>query len=270
MSFSVEDRLQFVKWMTDLGPDCDRTRVLRFVQARQEDAFSELVEQPGYEQVRAGLLRLLPDLVPDASQREGMLKSVGEAITAPVQNKAQDIHGILVRHPAWVGLSVLEFCELVGRADGGLDWAVELAGQAFLLQGGSHGVGRGEVLWAMAEQAEEVGWIERTGYLLNEAHKGPFDVAEHEQQVKLLLAMRFLEQKSSQGEILLDTILESEDSDEQTFVHAVWVKAHLLHERNEDTLAMGWIEKGLEALEGSDSSKVQLKLLAFLSKLKGE
>ena len=269
MPFSVEDRLQFVKWMTDLGPDCDRSRVLHFVEARREEALSELSDQPGYEQIRAGLLRLLPDLVPDASQRDGMLRGIGEAITAPVQNNARDMHGVFVRHPAWVGLSVLEFCDLSGRDDGGLDWAVELAGQAFLIQGGSHGVGRGEVLWAMAEQAEEVGWFERTATLLSEARKGPFDVSEHEEQVKLLLAMRFLEQNSSEGEALLDSILESEDADEQTFVHAVWVKAHILRERNDTALAMKWLAKGLEALEGSDSSGVELRLQALLSELKG-
>ena len=122
MSFSTEDRLQFVKWLADLGPDCDRSRIFSFVTTRKEEALSELIEQPGYEQVRAGLLRLLPELVPVQKDRQSLLAEIGPAITHPIGNGEGDRPVALSRHPAWIGLSVLEYCELIEREDGGLNW----------------------------------------------------------------------------------------------------------------------------------------------------
>ena len=234
MSLSTDDRLQFVQWMSDLGPDCDRSRILHFVSARREEALAELVEVPGYEQVRAGLLRLLPELIPDDDARNTILADVGSALTTPLGDDAGRSGDLIIRHPAWIGLSVLELCELLGRDDGGLEWATELAGSAFLAQGAENDVARGEILWAMAEQAEEVGWLNRTAALLDLAYLGPFAFAEHQQQVGLLLALRCVEKNPKKSESLLDVIIGSESSDEQTLVHAIWVKAHLLKDQNDE------------------------------------
>lgn len=265
MPFSSEERLQFMKWMTDLGPDCDRSQVLRWVTANTKTTLEELVATPGHEQVRTGILRLMADFVTDRKERDRILPAVGKAITMPVSADAKQSEGMFTRHPAWIGLSVMEFCDLTQREDGGLDWAVELAGQAFVIQGGSLDVGRGEVLWAMAEQAEEVGWFDRVNFLLKEARKGPFQLPEHEWQVTLLVAMRKLEREESAGESLIDSLLEAEEADEQTFVHAVWIKAHLLRERGLEKEAKSWIQRALEALDDEASVQVKQRLHSFLN-----
>lgn len=262
MSLSTEDRVAFIQMMPDLGPDCERSRLLHFLQTRKVEAIEELRSLPGFEQVRAGLLRVLPELLPEKQAREEMLRKVGPVIATAVEPSAKGPDGVFSRHPAWVGLSILEYCEQAERADGGLDWAVELAARAFLVQGGAHGVGRGEVLWAMAEQAEDVGWLERTSTLLNEAIQGPFAESHHRDQVAILLAMRKLDSGPGDGEELLDSILESSDADYQTFVHAVWIKAHLLKERGELEGAVVWVEKGLDALQGQgDEAENRLRNL---------
>lgn len=249
MSFSTEDRLEFMKRMPDLGPDCDRTAILRFIESRREEALAELVANPGFEQVRAGLLRLLVDLLPSDVERAEILPKIGAVITSPVSAESA-ADGVFSRHPAWVGLSVLEYCDLVGRDEGALDWAGELACLAFMASGNLNSVGRGEVLWAMAEQAEEIGWFERTSALLEAAVVSDFAEAHHRQQVALIVAMRSIEQK----EALLDSVLASEDVDTQTFVHAAWIKAHLLLERDEHDKARKWLGEALEELAGESKS----------------
>ena len=158
---------------------------------------------------------------------------------------------------------------MTGRDDGGLDWAAELAGQAFLAQGGSLDVGRGEVLWAMAEQAEEVGWFDRVSFLLNEAQKGPFQMPEHQWQVTLLVALRALDRDQKRGEALIDSLLQTDEADEQTFVHAVWIKAHLLTDRGLKDEAGSWIKRALDTLDEDAPVQVQQKLRDFLNQLQG-
>ena len=85
----------------------------------------------------------------------------------------------------------------------------------------------------MAEQAEEVGWLLRAAQLLEAALGGEFAQEEHKEQVSLLVALRMMEVQPERGEQMLDGILDSEHADEQTFIHASWVKAHVLKGRNE-------------------------------------
>ena len=122
----------------------------------------------------------------------------------------------------------------------------------------------------MAEQAEEVGWLNRTGWLLEESLKGPFSLAEHKDQVALLVAMRKLMGKDPKGEAMLNMILESDDVDEQTLVHAIWIKAHLLNDHGETKLAVQWIQKGLEILDEGDSLQTKNRLRAFLAEVKAQ
>jgi hypothetical protein len=269
MSFSQEERLQFVAWMSDLGPDCERSRMVNFVGSRREAALIELTEVSACEQVRAGLLRLLTELVPEGQEREVILKKVGTALTTVTPEASTDLAGTLTRHPAWIGLSVLEYCDWAGRTEGQLDWAVELAGLAFVQRGGDYGAGRGEILWAMAEQAESVGWSSRSTQLLNEAFLSAFSVDEHQQQVALLVALRRLDQSRSGAEDILDDILRSDKGDDQTRMHAAWVKAHLLKDRGERPAAVSCLQTALATLEESPPVSISERIQAFVCEMKG-
>ena len=269
MSLSTEDRLRFVQWMSDLGPDCDRTRILGLVNSQRDQAIEELLENPGMEQIRAGLLRLLPNFVADEKERAQVLADVGPILTNGTNSDDQQAPSGLSRHPAWIGLSIMEYSDLMEREDGGLDWAVEYAGQGFNFQGGHHGVGRGEILWAMAEQAEEVGWLTRTWQLLEAALQSPFAHEEHKEQVALLVALRLMEVQPERGEVVLDGILSSEHADEQTYIHASWVKAHILKERDDTMAAHACIRSALDALDETDTAQVRARLTSFLAEVKG-
>ena len=117
--------------MSDLGPDCDRTRILSFVTRHRKEALQRLLETPGVEQIRAGLLRMLPELLDDDEERAKILAKIGPVLTNASSTPDQPPSGELTRHPAWIGLSILEYSDLMGREDGGLDWAIEFAGAAF-------------------------------------------------------------------------------------------------------------------------------------------
>ena len=269
MSLSTDERTEFIQLMSDLGPDCDRTRILRFVADRREQLLNELVVVPGVEQIRAGILRLMPELEVNTSDLANLLGEVRKAIETPYVAPEKHVGpGSLSRHPAWIGLSCLELCQLEEKDEGvALEEAVNLSSAAFAAQGELDSVGLGEVLWAMSEEAESVHWLVTSRRLLFLANDGPFKQLDHRHQVTLLSGMYAAERDPLEAEKLLSTLFDQKVAAE-TQVHARWVVAHLRLDQGDTDGACSCIEKALLLSQEEENPEVTRKLMAFLSKMR--
>lgn len=246
MSLSAEDRASFVGLLPKLGPEADASSVLRWAVERREALLSELGEVPGADRVRVGVLRLLPALVPDEASRAPLLASVDEALTA-FDDDPLDGVGALRRHPAWVGLCAVELAVLRGApASTGYARAVRLAARGFARTSPEMARGEGELLWALAEAAGDVGWDDHVDGLLAAAAGAAFDDAENLGRLRLVQVLRALDADAPQVDAALDVLLASAPLDAQTHAHALWIGA--LRDRE-----AGRIGRALERLEAADA-----------------
>jgi len=267
MTLNHEHRERFLALMPHLGPDCDLSGVLGFARGREEECLSELSSDPGSDQVRAGMLRLLPLLVEGEEERRRWVGAANRVLDAfPEQAKAQGAPLLLSRHPAWVGLCAIEVSAFDGVVGANaLARAVDLASSGFKVLG-RHDVGEGEVLWAMAEQAEDVGWTARSRALLATAAAADFAEEVNRQQVRFLSALRRLDIGSdAEGDLL--AVAEHEDAPSRTQVHAFWVLAQLATERRDIARARQHLVAAQQRVNREGDPQIALKIERALAAL---
>ncbi len=229
MSLSQEDLLAFTQQLRDLGPDQDRSAVIAWARTRTRELLAavQLLETP--DAVRAGILRILPELVPDPAQQVPVLRGAGQAL---FDSSHSDLLAT-TRDPAWVGLAVLELAERVPEFEADpLQRAVAMARRGFVTTPDLP-AGPGEVLWAMAERADHVGWEDRADPLFEAALAAPFESLENAAQVRLLVALRRLEHQEPGAEDLLRQVVGFEESPRQSRVHAGWILGLRAQERGD-------------------------------------
>jgi hypothetical protein len=217
MAFTQDDRITFADLMDELSSEA----TAHFLDAHSDQLVAEAGARPGVDQVRAGLLRALslhdrPEL-PEAQQ------AARHALT----HFADDVAGapptlLQRRHPAWVGLCALE----LGLSR---DEALSLARVGFESIAGPQG--DGDLLWAMAEAADEVDWSTRQHELLEAALTAEFQHRTQHDQVRLLWALQRVESHPEAADELA-ALGADVDADDRARVHALWVVA-ALHRRND-------------------------------------
>ena len=270
MPLTPDDRAAFLQLLPELGPDQPRENVHAFLRERWRESLDEVGADPGFDQVRAGLLRVLSDVLePDElAERRAGASAVLDAY--PEQVRAGDASVLLTRHPAWVGLSVLELAGEEGWREGGLERAVALATAGFRSLSASDEVARGEVLWAMAEQAEEAGWTDRARFLLDEACRAPFARPEHRAQARLVYGIQCLQDGRLEGRELLEEVAGDGDAESRTRVHARWVLASLAREHGDPGGAKRWLHRALDEVDLEDDPGVAERLQDALDMLQAE
>lgn len=260
-------RTHFVGLMGALGPDCDISGVLGFARGREEECLGELACDPGIDQVRAGMVRLLPFLVEGDQERQKWLSATAQVLDAfPAQVASEGAPLLLRRHPAWVGLCSLEvsaFEELDIHA--ALRRAVDLAAVGFRALDRVD-VGDGEVLWAMAEQAEDTGWTDRSRQLLALAVDADFADSANQQQVRFLAALRDLDNRGRDLSALTD-VANHPASPERTRVHALWVLGQIAAENGDTKTARGHFERALTFVDHDADSEVTERIQGALKAL---
>lgn len=225
MPLTMNDRQHVVDHLHELA-DPSSSSLIAFLAEREEAALDEVGAMPGIDQVRAALLR--------AWTRTGhgrLDEAVAHAVAALDSYEAQVAEGSPVllqrRHPAWVGLAALE-------AGLPLERATTLASIGFRSVAGPHG--DGDVLWAMAEAAEDAGWSDRHAQLLEAAQQAEFLDAAPQAQVRLLWALHRIEQDpAAAGE--LQRVFDDTEAPDPTRVHAAWVLAIRAQEAGEAATA---------------------------------
>jgi len=245
MPLNATDRASLLSLMTELGPQGDRSLFIQQVHAFGSVALDEIGQLPGVDQLRCGLLRVL-DQILDADELDAGLQAAEHALgTYPGMATAEDPMLSLARHPAWVGLAQLELSEH-RRGSTPADWdrAVSLASAGFRHLGTA---GRGEVLWAMAEQAESVAWTHRATSVLEQALDAPFDEESHRGEVRLLLGLRYAEDEDPRAVERL-TEVATGVGPAQRKVHARWVLSALVREEAPQE-ALGHLTEALVLLE---------------------
>src|SRR5690606_22379939 len=171
-------------------------------------------------------------------------------------------------HPAWVGLASLELSAATGPLGArAIDRAVALASAGF--QASARGaVGRGEVLWALAEQADEAAWHDRSRLLLREALRAPFDDPTHLPRVRLLRGLRLAEDgEEDEAARVLDQVAADDAADARAQVHALWVLSALHRRRGEPARAADRLREALERVEDDEDEAVVERLREALREL---
>jgi len=217
MTWTQSDRQTFA----DLLPRHDEApeEVMAFLEARRSVLTAEVGADPGVDQVRAGILRALRE-AGDADLEVCIAAALPVLRAFPEQVKAASPALLQRRHPSWVGLAALEAG--LSIAD-----AAELAAAGFRAFTGPQGIG--DVLWAMAEAADDVSWSLRHSELLAAAVRADFvDRSQHD-QVRLLWALDRLEHGDdvarSDAEAELVSLADDVEADERTRIHGLWVLA---------------------------------------------
>ncbi len=261
MAFNNDEREAFLATLPDLGGGRSGTAAAAFVRDHRKACISEIGANPGFDQVRAGLIRSLAgELAGD--ERETVAQQAQAALDAfvPSLDDADPLL-LLVRHPAWVAIASLELDRWrdAPRAQS-LDRAVALATAGFTAIGDGQVTGRGEVLWAVAEQADDHGWTQTATTLYQAAVESPFSDASNRSQVQLLLALRWVEDKDPRGASLLAEVAEDGLASERARIHARWVLAAILNERGESAAALGLLEAARAEVDESEEPDVAERL----------
>lgn len=264
MSLSAAERAEFIALMTHLGPEGDDGAVLAFLRDHYVECLDEIAADPGYDQVRAGLLRIVPRVIDGDGDRDELLGAAARALEAYRDQVAGGDPAVLgARHPAWVGLAALELgLQSPTLWPNGLERAIALASVGFASLRDTVSSGRGEVLWAMAEQAEEAGWTDRARVLYEAALDAPFEDAANAARVRLLLSFRCLDDgEADAAERLLVEVIDDAGADEQTRVHARWVLARLAQNRDDVEGAREHLREALREAqsEGEDDVVDRIK-----------
>jgi hypothetical protein len=245
---SAHDRAELIALLPHLelpeaGSEVDAS-IVSFIRDHYHEMLDEAGAIPGVDQARAGVIRML---------RRGLFgHDAGPAIAAareallvyPVQI-AEDTPAILVgRHPAWVGLCAVELDE------GRIDEAVALAAAGFRALPSRLPAGRGEILWAMAEEAEGAEWNERARSLLEAAVREEFEDRENAWRVRLVLAGRYM--ADDEGDLavpLLDEVADESEAEEATRVQALWMLGQLRRENDDEPAARAALQRAFDLAE---------------------
>ena len=224
MTLSPEERAQFIE-LVGTRSDTDRSsNAVRFFSKRSELCLNELGAVPGFDRVRACMLRLLPRVVEDPVRRQALVVAADLALQ-PLREDGADAADALRRHPAWVGVCALLIAAELDRGDG-LDDAVLVASAGFAELGSVEAKGRGEVLWAIAEAADEAGWHDVVGPTLNAAMGASFYDPHNFGRVSLVRVLHLIETRAEGVDAAVEQLIAAEDIDDQTRSHALWIGAH--------------------------------------------
>lgn len=241
-----EERAMCVTRLAELAPGADRLPFLTWLDERQEAALEELGANPGFDAVRAGIVRALADRIP-ADVLRPALEAAWAALSAYDGAADADLAFFVQREPSWVGLCTLELAaaapDLVPEP---LITARGLARSGFARMGGGD-IGDGEVLWAIAEKALDIGWVDRAIPLFEAAEAALFADPENRDRVRSVIAGMYLERDQ---ELLalpwLRAVTASELADGPTRIQALVNLAMLLPDEREDRLREALDEANLE------------------------
>lgn len=271
VTLTPEQRAAFLSLMPGLGPGADASEIRGFFLDHREACLAELGAVPGHDQVRAGVLRLLPAVQTDAGARADARARVRAALGTFEPDKL-DPSLALRRHPAWVALALLELGEQEDAdPQEALAGAIDTAAAAFGALSPHDPRGPGEVLWALGEAAAEAGWLDRAVPLLEAAAQASFAEPENLGRVRLLLALTALELEPDQAPARIDAVLagSEEATDAQTRIHALWVGAHLDRESQRLERALQRLEVALELVDTEEEPEVAARIAAALKAIGG-
>ncbi len=253
MPLTMNDRQHMVDHLHDLaGPPAPS--LLAFLSEREEAALDEVGAIPGIDQVRAAILR--------AWRRSGhdrLDEAMTHASAALNSYEAQVAEGSPVllqrRHPAWVGLACMEAGMPIERA-------TELASVGFRSVAGPHG--DGDVLWAMAEAADDAGWADRHEELLEAAQQADFLDTAPQAQVRLLWALHRIERDPAAVREL-QGLFDDTEAPDPTRVHAGWALAVRARESGEPGAARQHLMGALALVDEEQEPDVAQRLREALA-----
>lgn len=260
--FSTDDMTEFHRLLPDLAPGGDAKAAIAF--AAERPWAEELGTLPGDDRVRAGLLRLLPALTSEPA-------SALEAATAAFAAYEPEALGgaeQLRRHPAWVALARLELGERQDEAWAeGRDAALALARRGYAALPGAVPTADGELLWAIAEMADEVGWIDRARPLLVEAEGAAWADLENRARVRLLLLIAAAEAGEAEARSRAEALAADEDADDPTIVSALWIAAALDVADEAPARAVQRLRSALERVDREEDPEVAERIEARIAAL---
>jgi hypothetical protein len=248
MGLTAHDRAELVALLPHLEAGTDAS-IVTFVRDHFHELLDEAGAVPGYDQARAGVIRMLRRGLFGADAPPA-LEAARAALRAYPAQVAEEAPSVLVgRHPAWVGLCAVELDE--GRTGE----ALALAAAGFDALPSRLPAGKGEILWAMAEEAEGVEWNDRARSLLEEAIREPFEDAENAWRVRLVLAGRYMaDDEADLAAPVLEEVSVHADADEPTQVQALWMLGQLRREQGDEHAARAALQRAhdLAASIGDD------------------
>lgn len=251
------ERTALASLARDLSPGADRTVLTTFVVSNLDACLAELTDPTGSDQHRTVLYRVLSEQ-PEAQEH---LVAFDEALAAYPRQVAEEGRSLLLRrHPAWVGLARLERSGGPAAADeSAIAEAIALANAGFSAAAALSELGPGEALWAMAEQAEAVGWTDRYETLMDAAVDADFAEPAQQAEVRLLVGMHRSSKGQSGGRELLKLVVKDDLAEVRSRVHAAWVLAH-----EDSAEAIHWLTTALDVLTEEDDADVRARLEAAL------
>ena len=261
MPFTQEEREAFLAMLPDLGPLGSTDPVSHFVTERRAASLSEAVAIPGFDQVRAGLFRILGRVL-DTEEKDAIASTGRAAIDSyldAVSEPDLDPLFLMARHPSWVAIASMEldaWNDIPPAAS--VDRAVHLATAGFEAVGDGQATGRGEVLWAIAEQADEAGWTQVATTLYQATLDAPFASEDGPSQVRLLLALRYVEDRDARAPSLLKDVIDDALATHRSRIHAAWVLAamHNASDEPQDALSLLTVARDL-AHEAEEEAVLQ-------------
>ncbi len=261
MPLTTEERATLLELFPTVHAGGATPSTLAWAEARRDAVLEELGSIPGFDTTRAAVLRMLPALV-TVDELGPALDAADTALDEyPASVAEGDPMVLLARHPAWVGLAAWQIHRM---RPGNADRAVALAAAGFAAT--SAPAGRGEVLWALSETAEEAGWTDDAAALLALAGDGPFALPDTEWEVALLLALAAAEADAPDAAARLERVAESADAPDRTRTHARWVLAVRAQEARDNAGFQRWMGDALAGVDAEAEPDVAERIRAALER----
>ena len=115
---------------------------------------------------------------------------------------------------------------------------------------------RGEVLWAMAEQAEEAGWTDTATNLLSAALESPFHDEDGRGEVRLVYGLRLAEDSHPDATRILTEVATATGPLKRR-IHARWVLAAMVKQTDPQGAIAHLSEALVMARQDDDTRIVQ-------------
>ena len=259
MGFTNQEREAFLALFQDLGPDAAGHQASAFVDNLREASIKELSAVPGFDQVRAGLARTLREQL-DGDERvaaESACRLAIQAYLDSLDTTDFDPLLLLARHPAWVAIASMELDRWSAvPLQQSIVRAVAIATAGFAAVGDGQATGRGEVLWAIAEQADDAGWTQTATQLYESAIDAPFATDEGQSQVRLLLALRWVEDGDPRADQMLSDVAENALATRRSRIHAAWVLAAMRAESGHSADALRLLETARSLVDDDEEAEI--------------